>query len=366
MRRLLMILSLGLWAAAPLAAAETGAAGLEVKPAEWTNVPRMRLLDGTVEAVTQATLTAETSGRIRELNFDVDDYVEEGDVILRFRDESQRAQLSQARASLTEAQARFEEARSEYRRVKDIFERDLVSRSQMDRAEAALDSARARLEAARAQVEEAEEQLSYTVVRAPFSGIVTERHVEEGEAANVGQKLISGLSLEEMRVVVHVPQRFIDPVRERRKARVLVSEPGAGATNGEAREIDAESLTFYPYADPTTHSFRVRVNLPKGTEGLFPGMFVKVAFDLGTDRRLTVPAEAVAHRSEVTAVYVVDAEGKVHMRHVRLGHRIDGRVVILAGLEDGEQVAVDPVRAGVVAREQFRREAEQGAAGEHG
>lgn len=329
---------------------------LQTVTVDRQEVVRERLLDGTVEAVSRATMTAQTSGRISEIYYDVDDYVERGEVLLRFVDTEQQANLKQAKAGLLEAQARHREARSEYQRVRDIFAKNLVSKSAMDRAEASLRAAEARLESARAQVAAAEEQLGYTVVEAPYSGIVTERHVEVGEVASPGEPLFSGVSLDKLRVNAHVPQRLINRVREIGKARVLL--------DGNGKTFASESLTLFPYADPGSNSFRVRVNLPEGVEGLFPGMFVKVAFTVGEEKRLLVPVSAVAHRSEVNAVYVVDEQGMIHMRHVRLGRQVDDEVIVLAGLEAGEQVALDPIAATIALKEQMAA-ASQPVAGEH-
>jgi multidrug efflux pump subunit AcrA (membrane-fusion protein) len=74
-------------------------------------------------------------------------------------------------------------------------------------------------------------------------------------------------------------------------------------------------------------------------------MFVKVGFVTGERDELLVPASAMVERSEVTGVYVVGADGRVALRQVRAGRRIDGRVEILAGLDAGEKVATDPVAA---------------------
>jgi RND family efflux transporter MFP subunit len=302
------------------------------------------VLDGRIEAVQQATVSAQTSGRVVEVFFDVDDFVEEGDLILRLRDTEQRSRLEQAEAGLREARARYNEARSDYERIEDIFERQLVSRSEMDRATAALRSARARLESAQAAVEGAREELDHTRVVAPYAGILTERHVETGESVSPGQPLVSGISLEHLRVVTQVPQRHIQAVREHQQARVML--------NG-AMPVSAEGLTLFPYADPVSASFRVRVQLPDGTSGLFPGMFVKVAFTVGEQERLLVPTEAVMQRGEVSAVYVVDEDGRIRLRQVRTGRAASqDHVQVLAGLEAGERVAVDPVRAGITLKAQ--------------
>jgi hypothetical protein len=109
----------------------------------------------------------------------------------------------------------------------------------------------------------------------------------------------------------------------------------------------------YPYADPTTHDFTVRAELASVPAGFYPGMFAKARFVVGQMTRLLVPASAVVHRSEVTAVYVVDKQGRVEFRAVRVGAPADDTAIeILAGLSVGEQVALDPVKAGVLLKAQ--------------
>jgi hypothetical protein len=156
---------------------------------------------------------------------------------------------------------------------------------------------------------------------------------------------MTGFSLEELRVLTNVPQRLIVPVRQYQQARVL--PPNGGPA------IAAEKLIFFPYADPQSNVFKVRAHLPKKTQGLYPGMFVKVAFRVGEDSRLVAPRQALVQRGEVSAVYVV-RDGQVSLRQVRPGRTAGDVVEILAGLEAGEQVALDPIRAGVYLKERQR------------
>ncbi|UCE89501.1 MAG: efflux RND transporter periplasmic adaptor subunit [Pseudomonadota bacterium] len=302
-----------------------------VAPVSLQVMAQERTFDGLTEAVQQSTVSAQVTGRITEINFDVDDFVTKGDTILRFRDKSQRA-------AVDAAQARFEEASAEFDRVADLHERKLVAR-------AAFDKAQAGLKAAKAELERAQEQLEHTVVRAPYAGIVTERHVELGETANVGQPLVTGLSLEEVRVTVNLPQDMVGVVRERGQARVVLPHLGG-------REVAAEKITVFPYADPVSHAFTARVELPAGLQGVYPGMFAKVSFVTEEVQRLVVPASAVVHRSEVTAVYVVGADGEVGFRQVRLGNVAGDNVIVLAGLSEGDRVALDPTAAAVYLQQQ--------------
>ena len=153
---------------------------------------------------------------------------------------------------------------------------------------------------------------------------------------NPGQPLLSGLSLQSLRVNVDVPQGMFHPVRTIGKAFVYVDED----------RIAAESLTFFPVADDAANTFRVRVNLPDGAATLYPGMFVKVGFVIGETQRLLIPAEAVVRRSELSGVYITQGD-EVALRQVRLGRRYGDFVEVLAGVSEGETIALDPVAAGI-------------------
>jgi len=194
-----------------------------------------------------------------------------------------------------------------------------------------------------ARLEEANEQLAYTEIRAPYSGIVTERHVEVGEIANPGEPVMSGLSLDELRVIVDVPQSVIPAVRTGGQVRVYLPD---------GTSTEASGITVFPYADPESNTFSVRINLPEGESGLFPGMFVETGFVTGQKKQLTVPESAVVYRSEVTGVYVVDPEQCVRFRQIRVGRDLGDALVVLAGLGEGEQVALDPIGAAVVLKGQ--------------
>ncbi|MET0046352.1 MAG: efflux RND transporter periplasmic adaptor subunit [Sedimenticola sp.] len=340
MSRILISLTLGL---AGMAQAGTP---LETALAESRETPREYRLDGVVEAVNQSTVSAQTQGQIEEVLFDVDDYVERGTLIVRLKDTEQRARLAQAEADLKAAAAQFKEARNEHARIKGVFDKKLVSQSAMDKASSALKSTRARHDAAQAGLSQAREQLEYTRVRAPYSGIVTHRHAEVGEMANPGQRLMSGISLDQLRVNVDAPQSLIPAVRKIGKA--SVQQPGNGY-------IPASKITIFPYAHHGSNTFKVRLDLPEGDLDMFPGMFVKTAFITGSRRQLLVPESAVVYRSEVTGVYVVSEDGSISLRHVRVGHSTDDAMVsVLSGLSEGERVALDPIAAGAQLKSQLK------------
>jgi RND family efflux transporter MFP subunit len=303
---------------------------LAVAKASYQTLPQEQIAEAVIEAVHQSTVSAQISGRVTEIHYDVDDVVPKGSVIMRLRDRQQRA-------ALKSAQARHQEAKAEFQRVKDIFAKKLVSQSVYDKAEADL-------KAASGALEQAQEQLAHTVIKAPYSGIVTQRHIEVGETASAGKPLMSGLSLEHLRATTQLPQAHVATVRDLSRAEVILPD---------GTRIAVSKLTISPHADPVTHSFQVRVDLPEGQHGIYPGMFTKVAFVTGEVQRLLIPVQAVVHRSEVTAVYVVKPDGQVFFRQIRVGRVLDeGRIEVLAGLEEDEQLALDPVTAAVVLKQQ--------------
>ncbi len=308
-----------------LTAGYATAAELQTTPVQQVQMPKLSIVDATIEAVQQATVSSQVSGRILEINFDVDDYVEKGQVIIRLRDKEQRAALDAAKA-------RYDEAQSEFTRVKEVYAKKLVAKAALDRAEA-------QLKATRAARDQAQEALDHTVIRAPYSGIVVKRLVEVGETARPGEPLMTGLSLEKLRAKVDLPQSLIYTVRQHKEAWAWVGPD-------RQTRVKAESLTISPFADPDTHTFLVRVNLPVGDHHIYPGMYTKVAFVTGEATHLIIPVQAVAHRSEVTAVYVKDAKGGLSLRQIRLGDVLpDNQVEVLAGLSVGENVVLDPVAA---------------------
>lgn len=353
---------------------------LPVVQVKYQLLPFEQTFDAVIEAVNKATLSAQTSGRVVEINVDVDDFVPKGSVILRFRNKKQKAELEEAKAGLKESETRYEEARLEFVRIKDVFAKKLVSKSVFDKATANHQASIQRLDQAKARLVKTQEEFDRTIVKAPYAGIVIKRHIEIGETAKVGQALITGFSMDALRALTKIPQSVVGLIDlnddSENRAHIIYQEiDRQRATNNapinnvqinnvqinnapasKLKRVAATHVTLNPYADPQTHTFNVRVDLPKGLQGLYPGMMVKIAFVTGQDSDLLVPSSSVVYRSEVSAVYVVKPDGNISFRQVRVGNMKPGNLIqILSGLEAGENVALDPVLAGVRLKEQRKK-----------
>ncbi len=323
-------------AAAPAAALATATVELREIELTWSS-------EAVIEAVRQSTVSAQIAGRIVELRFDVGDRVKKGEVIVRIDERAATQAVAASEAQVREAQAALANARSQHERSRQLLAQKFISQAALDQSEAAYKAAQARVTALLAGAGQAATERSFATIVAPYGGIVSARHVELGEMAVPGKPLMTGFDPATLRVSANVPQAQVGAVQAGGRARIEIPSL--------ARWVEAKSLTVIPSADPRTHTTRVRLDLPEDVSGVYPGVFARVHFVVGRAPRLLAPRGAVVKRSELTAVYVVDAAGRPQLRQVRLGDAGDERSVeVLAGLKPGEAVALDPVKAGMANR----------------
>ncbi len=325
--------------------------------------PKYEVFDAVVEAVNHSTVSSRISAQVIEINYDVNDVVPKGAVIMKFQDAEFQARVAQIKANILadkaqsrEAIARQKEARAEAKRVKSLFARKLISQAALDSANANLSAANARVQALQAQsksrqaqLTEAKVQLSYTQIIAPYSGVVTERLIELGEMVSPGQHLMTGVSLEHLRAVVNVPQYLLSTVQSS-------SDPELVLLDGQ--HIQGEKMTVIPQANSMSHSFKVRIDLPDKIGVIYPGTYGKMQFSVGNERIRVVPQSSIVQRSEVSAVYVLTDKQTLTLRQIRLGRLLAGEQrEILAGLALGEKVALDPLQAAILLKKNSARSA---------
>ena len=313
---------------------------LKTATVEMREVDLTYTAEAVVEAVHQSTVSAQIPGRIVDIRFDVGDYVKKGDVIVRIDEKAASQAVAASQAQVTEAQAGLTNARAQFERSKQLLSQKFISPSALEQNEANYKAAQARVAALLAGSGQAQTERSFATIVAPYSGVVSARHVEIGEMAVVGKPLMTGFDPATLRVVATVPQSEIVAIQALRKARVEVPSQNAW--------VDVQQVTVVPSADPRTHTTLVRLELPQAARGVYPGVYARAHFVTGKAPRLLVPRSAVLRRSELTAVFVVDEQGNPLLRQVRLGDAGDETSIeVLAGLRPGERVALEPVKAGM-------------------
>jgi RND family efflux transporter MFP subunit len=311
-----------------------------VATVEFREVDQTYAAEGLVEAVKQATVSAQIPGRIVELKFDVGDYVQKGQVIARIDASVVGQQLAGSQAQVAQARAVLENARAAYERTKQLAAQKFISQAALDKATGEYKAAQAQASASVAGAGEAAANRQFATIVAPFSGVVSARLIELGEMAQPGKPLLTGFDPKDLRVEVTVPQYKLPAVREQSRATIEIPSLN--------KWVKAAQITIVPTADVKTHASRVRIDLPEDLRDVYPGMFARAYFAVSRARKLLVPAAAVLRRSELTGVYVVDAKNSVQLRQVRLGEPAgEAQIEVLAGLMPGEKVALDPIKAGI-------------------
>jgi len=295
--------------------------------------------EAVIEAVRQSTVAAQIAGRIVDIRFDVGDTVKQGEVIVRIDERAATQALAASTAQVREAQASLANARAQFERSKQLLAQKFISPAAFDQAEAAYKTAQERVAGVLAGAGQAATERSFATIVAPYSGVVSARHVEVGEMATPGRPLMTGFDPSTLRAVAKVPQTQVPAIRG---ARARVEIPSL------ERWIEVKQVTVVPSADPRTHTTQVRLDLPSDARGIYPGVYARAHFVTGKATRLLVPRAAVIRRSEVTAVYVVDERNVPRLRQVRLGAAGGAtHVEVLSGLKPGERVATEPVKAGI-------------------
>ena len=229
-------------------------------PVQVREVEQTYSAEGVVEAVRQSTVSAQISGRVKEINFEVGDKVNKGQVILRIDEREATQALAGSQAQAQEAQAALQNAKINYERSQQLFEQKYISQAGLDKALADYKIAQAQASASEACAQQTELTHAYTTVIAPYSGVVSARLVEMGEMVTLGKPLLTGFDPAQMRVMVNVPQYKLSAIGKAPKVSVEMPSLNRWATPA--------TVTVQPSADARTHSTQVRINLAANEAGV--------------------------------------------------------------------------------------------------
>lgn len=307
--------------------------------------------DGVVEAVRQTVVASQVAGAIVRLDVRVGDRVRAGQVLMRIdaRAAEQTAAASEAQARA--ARAELDVAAKDFQRQQQLFQQNYISAAALDRADAAFKATQAQLQAQLAQAGAARTQSGLHVVTAPFDGVVSEVPVQLGDMAMPGRALATVYDPAVLRITAAVPQTVAQQMLAGQMPRAEL--PGLPAAAAWVAPLRVQQL---PTVDAATLSVQLRAELPPALAGVVPGMFARLWLPVSASTGsaapggaaaagLTVPLQAVVRHAELTAVYVLGADGKPVLRQVRLGRNQGEQVEVLAGLMAGERVVTTPQAA---------------------
>jgi membrane fusion protein (multidrug efflux system) len=271
----------------------------------------------------QAEVLVRVQGPVRRIVAEEGDDVRQGQVLLFIDDTEYRHRLTQAKVALEQQKAKFA-------RVQTIIAQGLVSVEEFD-------NAKSLLEAAEAAYELAALELSWCEVRAPFSGRIVRRAVDQGQNVSSGTALFTIVDMHRLLARVHVPAREFRRIQTDQPVEFRVDSTGDRLTG----RIDLIS----PIVDPRTGTIKVTVEITEYPPSTRPGNFAEVS--IVTDKHtgaLVVPNTAVLTDKDQRIVYVADGE-TARRTVVEVGYEDDRFVEILGGIEEGTKVVVQGQRS---------------------
>jgi membrane fusion protein (multidrug efflux system) len=303
----------------------------------------------TFQARREVVVGAEVSGRVTELSVEENQRVEAGDPLVRLDPALAEAAVERARAALGSARAIAELGRALHARQKELAQQGVGSRTEFDQTLSEATRSAAAVAEARAALIEAETLLEKTIIRAPFSGVVSRFELEPGAYVRTGDAVAEMADLAEIEIDVGVDDRQVIALDESSPVRVA-----ADALPGEWFEGRIASIGRVP--DSATRKYRVPVRVPNDEMRLLPGMLGRVRLTFGDETpTIRVPRRAVAREYELDFVWVLEAETEapadepvatVQRRRVKavpVPFRPD-LVDVSSGLEEGDVVAVSNLR----------------------
>jgi len=302
--------------------ARGSAVQVEVLALERTSFEDVISVTGDVEALNDASLSAQTNGTVTMIK-ERGAQVDEGEAVATVDADEARAAVEQARAQYELAQDRFE-------RQQPLYRDSIISPLEFEQV-------RSQRNQARAALQQAEKRLANTRVEAPFPGIVEERFIEAGEQAAPGTQVARVVNTRRVRVTAGVPERYANDIRRGTPVRLDVGRYDAGVRSAQ--------VTFVGNTiDPESRTFPIEVTVPNEDRTLKPSMGVQLRVTRAVlDSVLVLPRTAVLRDETGPHVYVAeqtDSTVVARNRDLVLGPATGPRVVADSGLAAGDRVIV--------------------------
>ncbi|WGH75184.1 efflux RND transporter periplasmic adaptor subunit [Tenacibaculum tangerinum] len=291
---------------------------------------------GKVTATNSAELSTRMMGYVTNIYVKVGDNVTKGQLLLAINNSDLQAKKAQVEANIIKAKAGFSSAEKDYNRFKNLFKQNSASQKEFDDISAHYNIAKANLEAAKQLRNEINSQFAYTNIRAPFSGVVTNKFIDKGAMANPGMPLLSLEGKGGFEVTTLVAENDIAQIKSNTKVDVLIKSINKTVT-GTVSEVSTS-------AKNTGGQYQVKINLDKTDVPLLSGMFATVQFPVEktpqSNAMVLVPTEALVHKGQLLGIYTVSQSNTALLRWLRLGRTFGSDVEILSGLNAGESYII--------------------------
>jgi len=291
---------------------------------------------GKIEAVNSANLSTRMMGYVDNIFVKVGEKVRNGQLLLSINNTDISAKLAQVNSGITEATAAFINAEKDYNRFTSLFQENSASQKELDDITANYNMAKARLEGAKQMKNEVNAQLSYANLRAPFSGVITNKFINVGDMANPGMPLLAIESPGNYQVTAMVPESGISLIKSESTVDVLIKSLNE-TVKGKVTEVSSS-------AKNTGGQYLVKAVLEKTDAKILSGMFATVQFPVARNTKAVsmtlVPKSALVEKGGLKGVYTVSEQNRALLRWLRLGKTFGEQVEVLSGLNGEEQYII--------------------------
>ena len=297
------------------------------------------VLPGTLQGQVQSPIAARASGYLKRWTKDIGSKVEKGELLAEIETPEIDQQLSQAVAAREQAAASLALAKSTQTRWEGLRQKDVVSQQELDERRSGATQAVANLAAADANVQRLRQTEGFKRVVAPFAGVITRRNVDTGDlidaGGGTGRTLFVLTQTDPLRVYVNVPQSYAQLIKPGLNVVVTQSELAGQRFTGQVARTSAS-------LDAATRTMQVEIALPNRDGILLPGAYVQVRLPLPAGAPMTIPANALLIRAEGIRVAVLDKQGVVKLRPVKVGRNLGETIEILSGVQPNDVLVLNP------------------------
>ena len=332
-----LILAIGLLAGGPvLAQAQPPAPDarltrVKVVTVAASSVAATVRLTGEIAARVQTSTAFRISGKVTAREVEIGDHITAGQVLATLDPQEKLADLQTALAALTSAQAVLVQAKLNFDRQKSLLDSGFTTHANFDQAQASLQTADAQVDSAKAAFATAQEQLSYTSLKAGKDGVITARQVEVGQVVEAGQTAFIIAEDGPRDAVFNVYEALLLRPPQRQAVDIALQSDPSIATKGLVREVA-------PAIDPASGTVKVKIGLDGTPPQMMLGAAVIGQGRFAAENVLTIPWGALFEWNGKPAVWVVDAKGMVNPKAVEVASYVTGSVVLSGGVSAGDKV----------------------------
>lgn len=295
---------------------------------------------GKIEAENSANISTRMMGYITRIHVKVGQQVRQGQLLLSINSSDLTAKKAQVDAGILQATTAYNSAKKDYDRFMNLFREQSASQKELDDITARYEMAKAALEGAKQMKREVMAQFSYSNITAPFSGVITNTFVKEGDMANPGMPLLGLEGSSRLQVSAMVSENQISGISKGMPAKVLIKSLN--------REVGGKVSEVSISAKNTGGQYLVKIDLDKVDQSILSGMFVNVQFPVKKESLVTaessdkvlIPLSALVRQGQLKGVYTIGNASTAILRWVKTGKTFGDQVEVLSGLSSSEQYVV--------------------------